>query len=197
MNGKDGMNALVHSIVAATELLPAEAVEARMPLMKTRSELRQDSGGAGRYRGGLAAVSEFKLLGNGIAIAVTEKSRASAVKGLHGGIGAPDKNNFIFFPGTDRELREGKRTDIPLAPEDVVLSRPAGGGGWGDPLDRDLDRLRSDIRNEYVSRQAAEGQYGVAFDEAGEIDPVATAERRRARRAQTTPTDKSTERRNP
>lgn len=180
---KDGMNALVHSIVAGTELLTAEGLETRMPIVKTRSELRQDSGGPGKFRGGLAAVAEFTLEGDGIAIVLAEKSRASEVRGLFGGMPAPDKNAFIFFPGCEREVRGGKRADIAFGPGDACVCRPAGGGGYGDPLDRDLNRLEADLLNEYVSKDAAERFYGAVFDQkSGNLDRQASEERRHALR---------------
>ena len=149
--GKDGMSALIHPMSAGIEYLPAELLETRMPILKRRHELETDSGGPGEFRGGLGAVVEYELQSDGISVAICEKSRASQVRGLAGGSGPPHLNEIVFFPGTDRELHLGKKADIPIAPGDVVRSRAAGGGGYGDPLRRDPERVASDVLDGYVS----------------------------------------------
>ena len=164
IKGKDGMSALVHCWTAGIETMPLEIMETRMPLRKNRSELIQDSAGPGEFRGGLAAETEFEFVGTGVALSVTEKSRASTVKGICGGSDAREQNTVVFFPGTERELRGGKLSDVKVAPGDRVVLRPAGGGGYGNPLDRDPARVAWDIRNGYVSVQQGEEAYGVVID---------------------------------
>ena len=67
-----------------------------------------------------------------------------------------------------------------LAPEGtIVIQTSSGGGGWGPPLERDVQAVRRDVVEGYISREAAERDYGVVIDAAGEIDGAAT-ERRRA-----------------
>jgi N-methylhydantoinase B len=180
--GRDGMNALIHPMSAGIEYLPCELLETRMPILKRRHELRQDSGGPGQFRGGLSAVAEYELHGPGQAVSICEKSKVSSVRGFAGGHDAPESNAVIMFPGTDRELRLGKRSDMTIVPGDVVISQPAGGGGYGDPLLRDPEAVAWDVRNDYVSRELAETVYGVAFDDSGAVDLEGTS-RARAERA--------------
>jgi N-methylhydantoinase B len=176
--GRDGMNALIHPMSAGIEYLPCELLETRMPIMKRRHELRQDSCGAGQYRGGLGTIAEYELLGAGQAVAICEKTKASKVRGIAGGHDAPEPNEVIMFPGTDRELRLGKRSEMTVTPGDVVICRPAGGGGYGDPLLRDPPAVAWDVRNGYVSRAVGETIYGVILGDNGEVDATATARTR-------------------
>ncbi len=183
VNGKDGMSALHHPIQAGVQNYPAELVETRMPVLRRRQELVQDSGGPGTYRGGLAATGEYELLGDGQLIVIVDKAEASHVRGLFGGMSPPDRNEVVVFPGSDKELRLGKRGDIPVGPGDRFISRPAGGGGWGPPHERDPELVRDDVKNGYVSRSAAESIYLVALTVDGEVDELATAKLREGPRS--------------
>ena len=89
------------------------------------------------------------------------------------------------------ELEEIKHTALylPLNPGERIEYHFAGGGGWGDPLERDPQKVRDDVLDEYVSREAAEREYGVVLsgeleDYSLEVDLKATAERRKALRAE-------------
>lgn len=176
---RDGMNALIHPMSAGIEYLPTELLETRMPVIKHRHELEQDSGGPGRFRGGLGAVAEFELLSDGLAVTLADKSKVSDIRGLDGGMSPPHRNEIVLFPGTARELHLGKRSDIPVEAGDIIVSRPAGGGGYGDPFARDPELVAADVLNEYVSREAAEQLYGVVLTDTGALDIAATEKRRR------------------
>jgi N-methylhydantoinase B len=184
INGKDGMSALHHPIQAGVQNYPAELLETRMPVLRWRQELVEDSGGAGTFRGGLAAIGEYEILGEGQLTTIADKATASHVRGLFGGLSPPQRNQIVLFPGTDKELRLGKRSDIPVEPGDRLISRPAGGGGYGPPHERDLTRVRWDLLNGYVSREAAERLYGVIFNADDEVDESATAQLRETMRSQ-------------
>jgi N-methylhydantoinase B len=172
----DGMTALVHPVEAGVETVPSEVLESRMPIIVRRFELIQDSGGPGRFRGGLAVLKEFEFLGEGEAVSVADKAFHSPVRGLAGGLPAPDPNRIIWFPGTERELSLGKRSGIRINPGDVVVSRSAGGGGFGEPLHRDVERVQADLDEGYVSAEKAAEHYGVIVDpETGLIDRERTA----------------------
>jgi N-methylhydantoinase B len=179
--GRDGMSALIHPISAGIEYLPTELLETRMPILRRLHQLRRDSGGPGQFRGGLAAEVEYELQAAGVAVTICDKSRASKVRGLAGGMDAPDKNSIIMFPGTKREACLGKKSDIFVQPGDVTFSKPAGGGGYGNPRKRDPKKVAWDVQNDYVSREAARKHYGVVVSESGELDAKATA-RLRARK---------------
>lgn len=179
---EDGMHGLIHPIEAGCESLPTEVLESRMPVRKTRFEFITDSGGAGRRRGGLAAEAEFEFLSTGSAVVWAEKAEASTPLGVDGGASPPERNSMIVYPGTDRELRLGKRAGLTLGPGERIVARPAGGGGYGDPLDREPDRVARDVKNGYVSRAQADSAYGVVLDNDGSVDVPATETLREARR---------------
>jgi N-methylhydantoinase B len=180
MNGKDGMNTLIHPIEAGCESLPAELIEAKMPLWRKRWDLITDSGGPGKFRGGLSAEAEYEILSDGHLNVVTEKTKASQVQGLFGGMPAPFSNRVTLFPGTDSEVHLGKKSDVHVEPGDVFIMRAAGGGGYGDPIERDPAKVAADVLNEYVSVENAEHIYGVKFESvAGDVDYEATEQLRR------------------
>jgi N-methylhydantoinase B len=176
--GADGMNALIHPMEAGAQNIPIELIESRMPVIKRRYELIVDSGGPGQYRGGLSAETEIEFTGEGTAVVVAERTRAEIVPGVAGGSPAPFQNSVILYPGTDRELRLGKRSELLIRPGDRAIVRPAGGGGWGIPWERDPATVAADVRGGYVSRAEAERVYGVVIDDAGDVDWPATAARR-------------------
>jgi N-methylhydantoinase B len=179
--GKDGMSALIHPMSAGIEYLPAELLESRMPILKHRHELEMDSGGAGEFRGGLGAEAEFEMLSAGVGVTIADKCKASIVRGLAGGLSPSHQNEILLFPNTDRELRLGKKSDIPIHPGDVIVSRPAGGAGYGDPRSRNPEKVAWDVRNGYVSRAQAAEVYGVVLT-AGFVVDVEATERLRAKR---------------
>ena len=178
-DGADGMSALVHPISAGIEYLPAELLETRMPVIKKRHELTQDSGGPGKFRGGLGSASEFEIQSEGVAVAISDKGKASVTKGMNGGMSPPEQNAVIVYAGTERELRLGKKSDFYLNHGDIVISQPTGGGGFGNPRERDPERVAADVRNEYVSRESAEQHYAVVIDDEGNVDVEATAKLRK------------------
>src|SRR5262249_18819696 len=79
-----------------------------------------------------------------------------------------------LFPGTQRELRLGKKSDIPIETGDVIVTRPAGGGGYGNPKRRDPAKVARDVRDGYVSHEKAEEGYGVVLTSHNQVDLDAT-----------------------
>jgi N-methylhydantoinase B len=171
----------MHPCQAGSESIPAEILETRMPVVKRRCELVTDSGGPGKYRGGVSTVAEFEFLGAGASTIVCEKSAAAVVLGLSGGMSPPFKNEIVMFPGTARERRLGKEANIPIQAGDTIIVRAAGGGGYGPPHERSIGEVAADVRDGYVSAQAASEVYGVMFGPDGKtVDDDATAARRAA-----------------
>lgn len=157
----------------------AEQMEHAMPLRIERSELRMDSGGEGRTRGGLGMRREARLL-HGEARYSALSDRAVIPPFGVGGAGpaAPVKVSVIR-DGTEIEFETpGKVTGYPLRAGDVVVMQSAGGGGFGDPLTREPERVRADVAAGYVSRERARDGYGVVLTREGRVDAGATAARR-------------------
>lgn len=169
--GRDGPNALMHLSETMVKNIPVEVFESKAPVRFDRLELRQDSGGAGAYRGGLGIRRDFRFTHPCGALSIVQKTKTDGW-GLEGG-GPGARNAVVLYPGTEREEWTGMmRGDF--EPGDVVSNRSGGGGGWGDPRDRDPAAVREDVIDGYVSRQAAREVYGVALDDALEIDREAT-----------------------
>ena len=137
-------------------------MEARTGMVFERVEIRTDSGGAGRHRGGCGLRRDIRFVTEGEFLSVIKKTR-TAPWALDGGR-QPDPNQVIVFPGTDREARVStKRTAV--RPGDRITLLTAGGGGHGDPARRDPAAVRHDVAEGYVSPDAARDVYGVTLDD--------------------------------
>ena len=150
---KDGADcAQVHT--TNTSNLPIEAFEAEFPLTIERFELIPDSGGAGRLRGGLGVRRDFRLQ-EPTRLAVRSARQRFPALGLEGG--QPGALGSFEVLGVDGRVRRipGTATDIPLEPGEVVIVRTPGGGGIGDPRERDPARVREDVLEGRVSANAA------------------------------------------
>jgi N-methylhydantoinase B len=186
----DGMNATIAINDGDTHNGPSEQVEAKYPLLVERYALRPDSGGAGRFRGGLGTEQIVQARHD-----IRFSSQMDRVKckpwGLQGGLSGLGNSVAIARFGADKEtlFPNGKALNQVLKPGDAFVLRSGGGGGFGSPLERDLDRVERDIRCGYVSREKAEMLYGIAFDAGGEIDAAATEKRRNDMRRQGMPFD--------
>jgi len=128
-----------------------------------RVGLACDSGGAGRYRGGLGYIKELRSLVDGFYLTVTERTAFGCI-GIKGGKpGAPGYS--VKNPGTPHEeYVYFSRDVVPVKAGDTVLLATPGGGGWGDPLERTLEEVRIDVVRRLVSPRSARDHYGVAID---------------------------------
>jgi N-methylhydantoinase B len=164
---RDGVSAS-KAHVANGSLTPIEILETEFPIELTRFELVRDSGGAGRQRGGLAYVREYRMLGEST-LATRGGKQLTPPAGRAGGL--PGRlSRLVVNPGTASErvvlARDG---NVRLGPGDVLRVEQAGGGGYGDPRTRSAERVLEDVREGYVSPEAARDVYGVnvVLDEDG------------------------------
>ncbi len=157
----------------------AEALESGMPLRVDRSELRQDSGGEGTTRGGLGIRRDVRLVDGEARYSVLSDRAVIPPFGIGGaGAAAPVKVS-LQRDGQDVEFSTpGKVTGYAIIAGDVMVLQSAGGGGFGDPLARDPERVRHDVRGGYVSAERARQGYGVVLTPSGEVDGAATATER-------------------
>ncbi|MDP2409326.1 MAG: hydantoinase B/oxoprolinase family protein [Pseudolabrys sp.] len=175
----DGMNATIAINDGDTHNGPSEQVEAKYPLLIERYTLRQDSGGAGHYRGGLGTEQVVQARHD-----IRFSSQMDRVKckpwGLFGGHSGAGNSVALHRFNADKETHfpNGKAFNQTLKSGDAYILRSGGGGGFGSPLERGLDSLERDVRCGYVSRDSAENVYGAVFTADGVIDPKATAVRR-------------------
>jgi N-methylhydantoinase B len=157
----------------------AEALENGMPFLVERCELRMDSGGEGRMRGGLGMRRELRLLaGEGRYSALADRAQIPPFGVGGAGPAAPVKVSVIRQGAEIEFTTPGKVTGYPLVSQDVVIMQSAGGGGYGDPLARDPERVRDDVAAGRVSPARARDGYGVVFTAVGEVDQDATRARR-------------------
>jgi N-methylhydantoinase B len=178
----DGMSALQHPCVAGMDLTPTEVWETRLAAIKLSSELLVDSGGPGRNRGGLGTRSEWEFFDDVVLSMFGDKARVSVPLGLEGGLEAGAVNGITINPGTPSETKVGKRSNIPLRRGDRVVMVGGGGGGFGDPLEREPLRVQQDVRDGYVSLESAERDYGVVLNGSPPtVDTEATVKLRASR----------------
>ena len=169
---KDGLSATAYpSGIRAT---PVEITESTAPLVYWRKELRPDSGGAGRYRGGHGQVVEiesldgqpFELLAAFDRIDHPPRGRAGGADGAAGAVGLASGEALSGKGIQDIDSQARLRVMTP------------GGGGFGCPLERDPDAVLADVLEEIVSVDAAARIYGVVITASGEVDRAATRRRR-------------------
>ncbi|WP_062437064.1 hydantoinase B/oxoprolinase family protein [Herbidospora daliensis] len=152
----DGIGPANHLAQTQARITPIEVLEARTGMFVERLEIRTDSGGPGRHRGGPGLRRDIRFVTGGEFLSVVKKTRSRpwALDGGH----EPEPNQVIVFPGTDREERVSTRRTA-VSPGDRVTVLTAGGGGHGDPRDRDPAAVRDDLAEGYVSPQAARDLY--------------------------------------
>ena len=165
--------------------IPIEMIEREHPLRVERYALVPDTGGAGKFRGGLATVREVRLLAEEAVITVRSDKRRFPPYGLHGGKSGSRSMNIIN-PGPDqRVLPVLFKEPIAMVQGDLYHHTLAGGGGYGDPLERDLSLVQRDLRQGRISGAGALRDYGVVAALQGDdwvIDSVETGRKRAALR---------------
>ncbi|MBI4529397.1 MAG: hydantoinase B/oxoprolinase family protein, partial [Deltaproteobacteria bacterium] len=161
--------------------VPIEVSEIKSPVIFDSVRLRQDSGGAGKFRGGLGIDVVFSLEIDGKLRNMMIRSRCLPW-GVYGGKNGAANEAYRTNPdGTEERLP--RATDLPLPAGQKVLLRTGGGGGFGDPLEREEEKVLDDVLNGYVSLRAAEEDYGVVIDSKNFcVDKEATEARRKAMR---------------
>ena len=176
----DGNDGLTNPASLAANI-PIEVAESEFPIVVERYGLVPDTGGAGEHRGGLAIERTWRCLTPDTSLIVRSDRADRPPYGLSGGGSGAPSRNLLFHPdGTEEVLPAMFSTTI--AAGDVYAHRMAGGGGWGDPLARDVEAVAHDVANEKVSVEAALDLYGVVFGAGGSVDPAATAALRDERR---------------
>ena len=152
---------------------PIEITETETPVEFVRYGLAQDTGGPGRWRGGLATRMAFRVFSPDSRITARNRDRSRFRPwGMLGGRAA-GLSDMWLNPGTPDAKRLGNIDTAVLQPGDVLEIVSAGGGGRGNPLEREPWRVAQDVERGYVSIEAAAREYGVVIS-GGAVDEVAT-----------------------
>lgn len=171
--GGDGEDGIMHLTEPGCRNNPVEVLEVKGPMLIESYGYRADTGGLGQFRGGVGVSRVYRFNAPTTAISILYKTK-SAPWGINGG-GEGDPNHIVINPGTEQEERKGGSYN--LLPADTALANnTGGGGGWGDPRQRDPQKVARDVRNGFVSPESAQRDYGVALNpDTLEVDEPATA----------------------
>jgi N-methylhydantoinase B len=172
-------------VVPDSSNVPAEVTESRFPFRIDRLGLAVDSGGPGRYRGGLGYEKHYRMLIDTDFMCIADRS-ILACWGVNGGRAGRSFQVTIDPGGPHAREIEGLVDAAPVAAGELIRVRTTGGGGWGDPMDRGVDEVARDVLCGKVSLRGAADDYGVvltlANDGAVTVDQDATGEVRAERR---------------
>ncbi|UCC88110.1 MAG: hydantoinase B/oxoprolinase family protein [Anaerolineales bacterium] len=159
---RDGENVLIAIADGDTRNVPVEVLEARFPLRVERYEVRQDSGGPGKFRGGLGHYRDYLTLDHDAFLTTVQERTKCPPWGLAGGKAAA-VNALIVNPDTPEAESINKVNAKPVKSGSRISVRTGGGGGYGNPFERDSELVRLDVVRGYVSLEAAREAYGVAL----------------------------------
>ncbi len=165
-------------------IAPIEIIESEFPTQLRRFELIRDSGGAGKYRGGLGILREYVNLAEA-RFSIRSSKHLIAPRGIAGGQGGRT-GDCTINPGTAGEKHLPTRyADYPLKAGDIFRLETPGGGGLGDPFEREPERVLEDVVEGYVSPEKAASEYGIVIlgsARGWQMDEQATLRLRAARR---------------
>ena len=172
----DGLDAIYSR---HNENYPGEFMEMEYPLRMERYAIAQDSGGPGKYRGGCGIIRDVRILADEGTFGLRVENNIFPTWGVAGGMGG-GTSRVAMNPGTpqEKEIRAFSDDNI-WKKGDLVRVHTAGGGGWGDPLERETDQVLNDVLDGFVSVDAAQNSYGVVIDpETMVVDQRATTAKR-------------------
>jgi N-methylhydantoinase B len=175
----DGVSAMDELVINVMNT-PVEAVESEFPIRIERYELVTDSAGPGLFRGGLGVRRDWRILAPESIVNLRSDRFKFSSPGLFEAKPAR-ASKAVLNPGrADEQPLTSKVAGLRLKRDDVFSWELAGGGGWGDPHKRESERVRQDVMRGYVSRKAAEDDYGVVLDPGDLAVNVTATDRRRA-----------------
>ena len=141
-----------------------ELIESLYPLRVSYGTLRANSGGPGKFRGGLGVMRRVEILPKGASLSIVTDRSVIPSFGVYRGQSGLGQRWSIIRNGVEKVLPfSGKASNFKLKKGDIVNCLSAGGGGFGDPLDRDPESVRVDVIQGYVSMESAKKVYGVVL----------------------------------
>ena len=172
----DGMDG--HSWWPLFENIPSEYLESYYPMRIEAYRSIPDTGGAGLHRGGNGVEKVYRLLEEG-EVSIHDDRHLTQPWGILGGRPGACSEKWLVHTDGSREKLPSKVDNVRVEPGDRIVFRTAGGGGWGDALERDPSVVRRDVVRGLLTAEAAREGYGVALNGAGsEVDRAATDDTR-------------------
>ena len=183
----DGQNAMSFGDLSN---MPQEVIERNYPLKIIRYELAPDSEGAGKHRGGFGLLCEVEFIGKRLSndkiyedvkiSSYAGRGENAPTWGILGGKSPCLPNSIRINPDTSKEINAFRKSAHPVEVGDIVRFYACGGGGYGNPLERDLRLVKEDVEEELISIKRAKEVYGVVLDPGNcEIDIEKTEELRK------------------
>jgi N-methylhydantoinase B len=176
--GNAETDGLVHAspTLSISRIQPVEILERRYPIRYLRYAVRENSGGAGRQRGGCGTEYELEVLVDDVRISLCGDRARFGPFGVDGGAeGGSNVVEFVVAGQRQRPPLGAKQDGVILNRGDRIVIRSPGGGGFGDPMTRTVGEVADDVRLGFVDAAAARTMYGVAIGGDGAVDDAATA----------------------
>ena len=171
---EDGESAAVTVCQGDVRNASIEELEMKSPVLIHTRGLRKDSGGPGRFRGGLGSTMHIQNLSEGRWNMERPRRQNCPPWGLDGGLAGEAGTKMLKKPGEDKFVNvDLSRHLVPTDSEVMILA--GSGGGWGNPLDREPERVQWDVIEGLVSTESAQKHYGVVIKADQSIDASATA----------------------
>lgn len=167
----DGEDGIMHLTEPGCRNNPVEVLETKSSMIIDQYGYRPDTGGAGKFRGGVGVSRTYRFTAPSTGIALVYKTKTEPWPVAGGKPGKP--NQIVLNPGTPNEVVKGGSYNL-LDAGDVLVNATGGGGGYGNSFERDPEAVAHDVRNGFVSFEAAQAEYGVAVTDDFGVDESAT-----------------------
>jgi N-methylhydantoinase B len=163
----------VRNSFRGVKVAPVEIIESEFNVRMTRFDLEIDSGGAGKFRGGLSPVRSYMVLSEEGRLSLRANNFVVPAWGVEGGLPAKAGEGVILSPKTGKERRVTARVgDELLEPGVIFTLKSGGGGGVGNPLERDRKKVVEDLEDGYISLSEAQEIYGISTEEIKQIRKI-------------------------
>jgi N-methylhydantoinase B len=175
---KDGVDAVQVALQNA-ENSPIEELEIGYPVLILRYELLPDSEGAGKFRGGLGLRRDYRFRDHEANVTILADTAKFPARGIFGGLNGRGAR-YLLNPEGENFRDVGSKSTFYASPDDIVSMQTPGGGGYGNPLERDPEAVLYDVKCEKVSLERAREVYGVVINpENWTVDTQETANLRK------------------
>ena len=170
LSDKDGVDCLINTVNGDFKNLPVEIFENETPAKITRYEMRADSEGPGKNRGGLGVIREYEISADNVELYSWFERAKNPAWGIRGGKSARPPKVLIIDAGGNVLDELLKTNGYVLKKDWKVQLCTGGGGGYGEPFEREQEKVLEDYRQGYITREHAREAYGVEILDSGQLD---------------------------